>query len=65
MKINKDLILKVAKNARLNLIESEVDEFLPQFKEILDTFSKISKINVKHIKASFQPIEIKNGVRKY
>ena len=64
MKINKDLILKVAKNARLNLTESEVDEFLPQFKEILDTFSKISEINVKHIKASFQPIEIKNAVRE-
>ena len=33
MKIDKDLIRKVATNAKLNLTESEINEFLPQLKE--------------------------------
>ncbi len=63
MDINKEIILKVAKNARLNLTEDEVKEFLPQFKEILSTFSELSKVNTEKVKPSFQPIEIKNALR--
>lgn len=64
MKINKELILKVAKNARLNLSESEIKEFEKDFKEILDIFSEISKIDTKDIKESFHPIEIRNHLRE-
>ena len=64
MKIDKELILNVAKNARLNLTEEEIEEFLPQFKEILNTFSKIDKVKTKDVKASFQPIELKNVYRE-
>jgi len=63
MDINKDLILKVAKNARLNLSEDEVKEFLPQFKEIMNTFSIISKVNTDKINPSFIPVDIKNVMR--
>ncbi|MFH0936069.1 MAG: Asp-tRNA(Asn)/Glu-tRNA(Gln) amidotransferase subunit GatC [Candidatus Woesearchaeota archaeon] len=64
MNIDKDLIKKVAKNARLNLTESEIKEFLPQLKEILNSFSVINDVNTDNIKPSFQPIEIKNVYRE-
>ena len=64
MQVNAELIRKVAKNARLNLTEEEVKEFEPQFKEILESFSELSKVDTKDVKPSFQPIEIKNHLRE-
>ena len=64
MKVDKELILSVAKNARLNLTKEEIEEFLPQFKEILDAFSKLDKVNTKNTAPSFQPIKIKNIYRE-
>jgi aspartyl-tRNA(Asn)/glutamyl-tRNA(Gln) amidotransferase subunit C len=64
MNIDKDLIKKVAKIARLNLTESEIKEFLPQLKEILNSFSVMNDINTDNIKPAFQPIEIKNIYRE-
>ena len=64
MEINKELILKVAKNARLNLTEDEVKEFIPQFKEVLNSFSELDKVKTDNVKPSFHPTEIKNSVRE-
>lgn len=64
MEVNKELIEKVAKNARLKLTEEEIKEFIPQLKEILNAFSEISKVNTSKVKPSFQPIEIKNSLRE-
>ncbi len=64
MKVDKELILKVAKNARLNLSAKEVNEFIPQFKEILEYFSVLDEINVKDVRPSFQPIPVKNVFRE-
>jgi len=64
MEVNKGLVLKVAENARLRLSEAEVQKFIPQIKEILDNFSKLDEIDVKDVKPSFQPIEIKNNIRE-
>ena len=64
MKLDKELIEKVASVARLNLKESEIKKFLPQLKDILDTFSKIDKANTGSAKPSFQPVEMKNMMRK-
>ncbi len=64
MEINKDLILKVAKNSRLKLTEEEINEFVPQFREILNTFSEISKVKTDSVKPSFNPVELKNVVRE-
>lgn len=64
MKVDKELIKKVAENSRLNLTESEVNEFLPQLKEVLSNFELIQKAPTKGIEPSFQPIEIKNVTRE-
>ncbi len=63
--VTKELIRKVAINARLNLTEEELEKFVPQIKEIiLDSFNKLDEVDVSNIKPSFQPIEITNKFRK-
>ena len=63
-KIDEGLILKVAKNSRLKLSEAEVKKFLPQMREILESFSKLDLLDVSKAKPSFQPIPVKNVLRK-
>ena len=64
MNIDKKLIEKIAKNARLKLTEEEKEEFLPQLQEILDSFSVLDKAPVENLHASFQPFPIKNVMRE-
>jgi aspartyl-tRNA(Asn)/glutamyl-tRNA(Gln) amidotransferase subunit C len=64
VKIDAELILKVAKNARLNLSEKEAREFVPQLQDVLDSFSKLDKLDVASSKPSFQPIELENVMRE-
>ena len=64
MKINRDILLRVARNARLNLTEKEIKELLPQLEQILEHFSVLDKINTSDIEPAFQPIEIKNVLRE-
>ena len=63
-KVNKELLLEVAKNARLKLSEKEIEKFLPQFKEVLESFSKLDEIDVSKEEPSFQPIQMKNVFRE-
>lgn len=64
MKIDRELIRKVAENARLKLTDKEIEEFAPQLKEILDAFSKIDEVDTANVKPSVQPVEIKNVLRE-
>ena len=64
MKIDKDLILAVAENARLELSSKEIDRFLPQLKEIMETFSKLSEVDTKDVELSCQPVSVKNALRE-
>ncbi len=64
MKVDKELIEHVAELARLKLTKEEIETFLPQLKEILDAFSKLDEIDVKDVKPSFQPIDLKNVMRE-
>lgn len=64
MIITKETLQKVAKNARLNLTEKELDEFLPQIKEVINAFSEISKIDTKDVEPSIQPIPMQGVMRE-
>ena len=64
MNIDKELIKKVAANARLNLTEAEIKEFLPQLKEVLANFETLEKAPTKGVEPSFRPIEVKNITRE-
>ncbi len=63
VKVDRELLLKVAANARLNLTEAEIKKFLPQMEEILKSFSKLDTLDVSKVEPSFQPILIKNVFR--
>lgn len=47
MKINKELVEKVAKIARIELKEREIEKLIPEFSDILDLFSKINEVPTK------------------
>jgi len=64
VKIGRKLLLEVAKNARLELTEREIKEFLPQLHEILEVFSKLEKVDVTKEQPSFQPTKLKNVMRE-
>ncbi|MBI4210054.1 MAG: Asp-tRNA(Asn)/Glu-tRNA(Gln) amidotransferase subunit GatC [Candidatus Diapherotrites archaeon] len=62
--VNRELLLKVAANARLSLSGAEIKKFLPQLKAVLDTFSKLDEINVDGVEPSFQPVRLRNVFRE-
>jgi len=62
--VDKQLLLRVADNARLNLSEPEIKKFLPQLREILEAFSKLDEIAVSNEEPSFQPIKLTNVMRE-
>jgi aspartyl-tRNA(Asn)/glutamyl-tRNA(Gln) amidotransferase subunit C len=64
VEVTKELIQRVARNARLNLTDAELEKFVPQIKEIiLDSFNKLDEVDAKE-EASFQPIPLSNRFRK-
>ena len=64
MKINKELIEKVSKIARLNLHEEEKEEFLKDFKDVFEAFDKIKNINVSDVDLSVHPVKFENVFRE-
>ena len=64
MEFTEDLIRKVAKNARLELTDEEIKEFLPQLKEVLNSFSELEALDTEGVEPSYQPIKIKNRLRE-
>ncbi len=64
MKIDKELIKHVSEVARLKLTEQEIEEFLPQLREVLEAFSKLKEVDTKGIRPSFQPVELKDELRE-
>jgi aspartyl-tRNA(Asn)/glutamyl-tRNA(Gln) amidotransferase subunit C len=64
MKIDKKLIEHVARTARLKLTDKEINEFIPQLKEVLDAFSKLEEVDTRDVKCSYQPVELMNQFRE-
>jgi aspartyl-tRNA(Asn)/glutamyl-tRNA(Gln) amidotransferase subunit C len=64
MQIDKQLVQHIASTARLNLTEQEIEEFIPQLKEILEMFAQLDKVNTKETQPSFHPILLENVARE-
>jgi len=64
MRVDRELLQHVAVVARLRLTEKEIDEFIPELKEIIEAFSKLDEVDTKNTNPSFQPVELKNVTRE-
>jgi aspartyl-tRNA(Asn)/glutamyl-tRNA(Gln) amidotransferase subunit C len=64
MKLDRKLLLDVAKNSRLDLSEDEIKDLLPQLKEVLDVFSTLQEVDTTRIEPSFHPIKLENVTRE-
>ena len=64
MRIDNQIIEKVAQNARLKLTKKEIEEITPQLSEILQAFSKLDELDTENVNPSFQPIKLKNVLRE-
>ncbi|MBI2005338.1 MAG: Asp-tRNA(Asn)/Glu-tRNA(Gln) amidotransferase subunit GatC [Candidatus Aenigmarchaeota archaeon] len=62
--IDRELVKRVAKNARLNLTDDEVDNFTKQLKDVLEAFKSLDKVNTEKVKPSFHPQEISDVYRE-
>jgi aspartyl-tRNA(Asn)/glutamyl-tRNA(Gln) amidotransferase subunit C len=59
-KIDKQTVKHVAKLARLNLSDEELEKFTKQLEDVLVAFKKIDSVDTKNVEPSFQPTELKN-----
>lgn len=62
--IDKNVIISVAKQAKLQLTDSEIKQFSNDLTDILKTFSILDEIDVENTQPSFRPIEERNHLRE-
>ena len=63
-RISSDEVKKVAKLARLELNESEIQQHAEQLEKILDYIKQLEKINTDNIACTTRAIEVVNVLRK-
>lgn len=63
MSISPDELRHVAKVARLDLTDAEVNKFIKQVNDIIAWFSELQKINTSNVEPSFQPLKTENVFR--
>ncbi|MCK4860238.1 MAG: Asp-tRNA(Asn)/Glu-tRNA(Gln) amidotransferase subunit GatC, partial [Candidatus Omnitrophica bacterium] len=64
VQINKKLVEHVAEVARLKLTDKEIEKFSKELREVIETFSKLDKVDTRGIETSLQPVELKNMLRE-
>lgn len=62
--ITKELILELARNARLVLSDEEVVKYAQQLKVILEAFKQLDEVQTESIEPSYHPIEIADNLRE-
>lgn len=63
MSVDKKEIIKIAKLAKLNFSEEEIEKFTSQFNEILDYMTKLNEINTDDVLPLSHPLEVINVMR--
>jgi aspartyl-tRNA(Asn)/glutamyl-tRNA(Gln) amidotransferase subunit C len=59
--ISRDEVLHVARLARLELTDEEVERFREQLSEILQAVSKVSELDLADVPPTAHPLEIANA----
>ncbi len=62
--VDETLLKHVAEIARLKLSEKELAALKPEFKEILEMFSLLEKVDVEDIEPAFHPLELPSRMRE-
>jgi aspartyl-tRNA(Asn)/glutamyl-tRNA(Gln) amidotransferase subunit C len=62
--ISLGVVKRVAAVARLDLTDAELQRFQSDLNNILDAFKVLSKADVKNVEPSFQPLPVKDVLRK-
>jgi len=62
--VEEEKIRKVAKNARLNLSDEEVEEFGEDLDDILEAFDSLDDIDASGVEPAFHPIELDERKRE-
>ncbi len=63
-KVDRKVVERVAKIARIRLTEEELDKFSKQMEGILDAFKQIDEVDTEKVVPSFHPQELKNDWRE-
>ena len=63
-RISSDEVRKVAKLARLELNEGEIEQHAEQLEKILEYIKQLEKINTENISCTTRAIEVVNVLRK-
>jgi aspartyl-tRNA(Asn)/glutamyl-tRNA(Gln) amidotransferase subunit C len=61
MSITREEVLHVARLARLELTEDEVERFAGQLSAILDAVSKVSELDLSGVPPTSHPLEVSNA----
>ena len=64
MIVSEDVIRHVARIARFDLTDKEVEKFTKQIEDVLKAFKAIEKVDTENIDPSFQPLDMKNVWRE-
>lgn len=62
--ISSDDVRRIAKLARLELSDAEVEKFAPQLTSILGYIDMLSEVDTKNVKAAAQPTGLTNVLRE-
>jgi len=63
-KIDEKLVKHIAKIARVNLTEQEIEKFSKQLENILQAFKELDEVDTSGVEPSFHPQELKNVWRE-
>jgi len=64
VKLTKKDMLHIAKLSNLELTDSEIKKFTPQLSKIVEYVSKLSEVDTKNIKPTFQVTGLTNVIRE-
>lgn len=63
MQVDERLLKDVARVSRLELTDAEIQQFVPELKEILGYFEALQQVPTEGVKPSFHPIDVRNNSR--
>jgi aspartyl-tRNA(Asn)/glutamyl-tRNA(Gln) amidotransferase subunit C len=62
--VSRNLVLELAKAARLELTVEETDRYTQQLNVILDAFRELDEVSTEGVEPSYHPIEIEDKLRE-